>query len=105
LHAKILHDDRKPLSRWLQAQDRYMQLEANHISRAKLSELGVSDRIRRSLPLLAPLLVLFYSYFFKGACLDGKRGLYYAVQRMLAEALLALRLIEGTLMTTSGERK
>jgi glycosyltransferase involved in cell wall biosynthesis len=94
LRAKILHDDRKPLSRWLQAQDHYMQLEAQHILQARLSELGAADRVRLGFPMLSPFLVFCYCYFGKGVWLDGKAGLYYATQRMLAEALLALRLIE-----------
>jgi len=93
LQSKILHDDRKSLSKWLQAQDRYMQLEAQHIRRAKWSELGVADKVRR-VPLVAPFLVLAYCYFGKLTFLDGSCGLYYAIQRFVAELLLALRLIE-----------
>ena len=94
LRSKILHDDRKSLSKWLQAQDRYMQLEAQHIRRAEWSELGMADKVR-SLPLFAPFLIFAYCYFGKMVLLNGKHGLYYATQRMLAESLLALRLIEA----------
>jgi glycosyltransferase involved in cell wall biosynthesis len=93
LRSKILHDDRKSLSKWLQSQDRYMQLEAQHFQRAKWSELGAADKVR-SFPLLAPFLVFIYCYFGKLLLLDGRCGIYYTFQRMLVETLLALRLIE-----------
>jgi glycosyltransferase involved in cell wall biosynthesis len=93
LQSKILHDDRKSLSKWLQAQDRYMQLEAQHIGGTKWSDLAAADKVRR-LPLVAPFMVFIYCYLGKLLLLDGRRGLYYTIQRMLAESLLALRLIE-----------
>lgn len=93
LQSKILHDDRKSLSSWLQSQDRYMRLEAEYISQAKWSELGVADKVRRFSPF-APFLTFGYCFFGKMGWLDGRYGLYYALQRMLAESLLALRLIE-----------
>lgn len=93
LEHGIDHDDRKPFSRWLAAQDRYACQEA-----AKLREegraLGLADRIRR-LNWLAPLAVLFYVLVVRGGLLDGRRGLFYAYQRMLAELLLALRRLDN----------
>src|SRR5262249_21396196 len=107
INSKILHDDRKSLLKWLQAQDRYMQLEAQQIRRTKWSELGVADKVR-SFPFLAPFLVFIYCYFGRLIVLDGKRGLYYAIQRMLTESLLALHLIEahwcGVSSTAPSER-
>lgn len=93
LTGNILHDDRKPLSRWLAAQDRYMQLEAAHLAQARRSQSNWADRARHY-PPLAPILIFFYAYLVRGGWRDGRHGLYYAIQRMLAEALLALRLIE-----------
>jgi glycosyltransferase involved in cell wall biosynthesis len=107
LQSKILHDDRKSLSRWLQAQDRYMQLEAKHISLTKWSDLGAADKVRKLLPLLTPFLVFSYCYFGKWLWLDGRPGLYYSLQRMLAESMLGLRLIEDSwcaLSTASSEQ-
>lgn len=37
---------------------------------------------------------LVYTLLVKGTLLDGWRGWYYALQRLLAEMLLALRLLE-----------
>lgn len=89
----ILHDDRKPLAQWLASQDRYMRLEAENISKKRWSDLNWADRLRR-VPPLAVFAVFIYCYVLKGGVLDGKAGLFYATQRMLAEALLALHLID-----------
>ncbi|NOY17041.1 MAG: glycosyltransferase family 2 protein [Gammaproteobacteria bacterium] len=91
--SPILHDDRKPLSSWLQAQDRYMNLEADIISNSAYGELGFNDRVRKFI-FIAPALTFFYCLFFKLGVLDGWRGLYYATQRALAELILSLKLIE-----------
>jgi len=96
LHAPIFHDDRKPLSHWVQSQMRYMRLEAEKLSSSDYSNLGWSDRLRR-LRVVAPFVMLFYCLFIKGAMLDGKAGIYYAFQRMFAELLLSLFLIEKDL--------
>jgi glycosyltransferase involved in cell wall biosynthesis len=93
LESRVLHDDRKPLSQWLQAQDRYMRLEAQHITEQEWSKLGTADKLRR-VPLVTPFLVFWYCYIGKGLWLDGWVGLYYALQRTVAECVLALRLIE-----------
>ena len=39
----------------------------------------------------------FRDGFVKGAAFDGWRGWYYALQRMLAETMLSLRLLERRL--------
>jgi glycosyltransferase involved in cell wall biosynthesis len=93
LRSKILHDDRKPLTRWFQSQQRYMALEAKKLLAAEGTELGGADRLRR-LRLIAPLAVLFYCLIVRGGVLDGRAGFYYAFQRMFAELLLSLYLIE-----------
>jgi glycosyltransferase involved in cell wall biosynthesis len=93
LSEKILHDDRKTLSSWLQAQDRYMELEADIISKSTFGKLGFNDRVRK-LIFIAPPLTLVFCLVGKLGILDGWRGLYYASQRTLAELLLSLKLIE-----------
>ena len=55
--------------------------------------IGYADRLRK-LIILAPFVVFFYCWLGKGGVFDGRGGLYYALQRMLAETLLSLRLIE-----------
>lgn len=93
LTAYIYHDDRKPLSRWLWAQDRYMIIEAKKLLETPFSELSWGDRIRKQ-KVLAPFIILFYCLILKGGILDGWHGYYYAFQRVLAEILLSIRLIE-----------
>lgn len=93
LDSSIYHDDRKPLSRWLWAQDRYMLIEAEKLLKTPDAQLSLSDKLRKR-KLIAPFAVLFYCLLLKGGILDGWRGWYYAFQRMFAETLLSLRLIE-----------
>lgn len=93
LMSPIYHDDRKPLIHWLQSQAKYMKLESENLLSSEFGRLGWADRLRR-LYVFAPFAMLFYCLFIKGGLLDGKAGLYYAVQRMLAESLLSLYLLE-----------
>jgi glycosyltransferase involved in cell wall biosynthesis len=93
LDAYIHHDDRKPLSRWLWAQDRYMVIEAKKLLETPDRELSWGDRIRKQ-KIIAPFIILIYCLIIKGGILDGWQGWYYAFQRTLAELLLAIHLIE-----------
>jgi glycosyltransferase involved in cell wall biosynthesis len=93
LSSYIYHDDRKPLSRWLWAQDRYAIIEAKKLSSNFDRELSWGDRIRKQ-KILAPFIILFYCLLFKGGIFDGWRGFYYAFERVLAEMILSIRLIE-----------
>ncbi|MDX2067874.1 MAG: glycosyltransferase family 2 protein [Haliscomenobacter sp.] len=90
----ILHDDRKSLSRWLWAQDRYAQLELAKFQSSTASPTRFNDWVRKQI-MLAPFVVFFYCLILKGGILDGWRGWYYAFQRMLAELLLSLHLLEA----------
>ncbi|MBD6617938.1 glycosyltransferase family 2 protein [Komarekiella sp. 'clone 1'] len=94
LTGYIHHDDRKPLNRWLWAQDRYMVIEVKKLLETPMSELSWGDRIRRQ-KILAPFIILVYCLIVKGGILDGWHGWYYTFQRVLAEILLAIRLIEA----------
>ena len=93
MNAYIHHDDRKSLSRWLRSQDRYMQIESKKILFTPDRELGLGDRIRKA-KYIAPFIILVYCLILKGGILDGWRGWYYAFQRMLAEILLSIYIIE-----------
>ncbi len=94
LSSMIDHDDRKPLSHWLQSQNRYMALEAKHIQNSDWNQLDWNDKIRK-LILPAPVFVFFYCLVIRKGLLDGRAGLYYAMQRAVAEAILSLRLLES----------
>lgn len=98
LRGVIYHDDRKPLSRWLGSQLRYAAREAAHLLETPRERLGRADRIRL-MGWPAPILVLGYVLLAKGAILDGRAGWFYAFQRLLAEVLLALELLDRRLST------
>jgi len=93
LSAYIHHDDRKPLSRWLWAQDRYMVIESKKLLETPDDDLSIGDRLRKQ-KILAPLIILIYCLIIKGGILDGWHGWYYAFQRVLAEILLSIHIIE-----------
>ena len=89
----ILHDDRKPLSGWFLNQDRYLRLEAEKLSKIPFGQMKLNDKMRW-LIVPAPFFAFLYCLILKGCLLDGWRGWYYSLQRMLAETMLSLRLIE-----------
>lgn len=93
LRARIFHDDRKSISRFLWSQDRYAGLEAEKLSFTPYSKLDIADKSRR-LIFVMPLIAPIYSLLFCGGIFDGWRGIYYALQRMLFESLLSMKMIE-----------
>jgi glycosyltransferase involved in cell wall biosynthesis len=104
LSGVIYHDDRKSLTRWFASQQQYARLEAEHLLRAVPANLSRVDRIRL-LAAPAPLLVFTYALVFKGCLLDGWPGWCYALQRLLAETMLALEIIDARLRVNSSLRE
>lgn len=101
LGAPIFHDDRKSIGHWLWSQARYMELEA-----AKLSApgpVGWVDAVRKWM-VIAPPAMFLYCYFVRGGILDGRPGLYYALQRATSEVILSLFLMRRWLPPAAGER-
>lgn len=102
--GKVWHDDRKPLGRWFQSQDRYSEIEANYLleqaarSREQRGgeELSRNDRWRMKI-VIVPILMPFYLLLVRGLIFDGWNGWYYAFQRTTAEIMLSLRLLEHKL--------
>jgi glycosyltransferase involved in cell wall biosynthesis len=96
LRGVIYHDDRKPLSRWLSTQLRYAAKEAEYLL-AKGGygepELSRADRIRL-MGWLAPFAILLHVLFVRRCVLDGWPGWHYTLQRLLAETLLALEILD-----------
>ena len=101
LVAKILHDDRKPIESWIAAQVRYMRLEADLLAGQPLRNLRWANRVR-SLRIVAPFAVFIHCLVVKRLLLDGKAGLAYALQRLCAETILSLCLLEKDLKCRSG---
>jgi glycosyltransferase involved in cell wall biosynthesis len=97
LKGKIWHDDRKPLRRWFQAQDRYSEIEATYLLGAKNEELNRADRIRKKWLVVAPMGMPIYLLLVRGLIFEGWNGWYYAFQRTVAEMMLSLRLLEQKL--------
>jgi glycosyltransferase involved in cell wall biosynthesis len=94
LTNRIQHDDRKPLSHWLWAQARYMALEADKLTTA--TDVGLVDRVRRWI-VIAPPAMFLYCYLVRGGILDGRAGLFYALQRAASEVILSLFLVRRRL--------
>lgn len=93
LKERIAHDDRKPMAHWLAAQDRYARLECDLLLGRPWSALSWRDRLRR-LKIITPWLVPLYCLTVGRGILDGRAGWYYALQRGIAESILAAVLIE-----------
>lgn len=101
LRSMIYHDDRKPLARWLEAQNRYADLEVSKLTRTPVAELSRTDRIRRA-KFFAPWLAPLYCLVRRGLILDGPAGWYYTLQRTYAELLLSIKLHDHDLRERSG---
>lgn len=103
LSGVIFHDDRKPLARWFASQRRYAQEEAEYLLSSDRSSLGRADQVRLA-GWLAPLAILIYTLFVKGCLLEGWKGWYYVLQRLLAETLIALEIIDRRLRRRAEEK-
>jgi glycosyltransferase involved in cell wall biosynthesis len=93
LRGRIWHDDRKPLSRWLAAQQRYTRLEVDYLLETPKTHLRRVDRVRL-MGWPAPFLVFLYTLIVKRCILDGWAGWLYVLQRTIAEAMTALELAD-----------
>jgi len=96
LQNPVYHDDRKSLTHWIAAQDRYARLERAKLHATPRAELGMADRLRAR-GIVAPIAVLLHCLFIKGLILQGFPGWYYAYQRAAAELLLSLYVMEDRL--------
>ena len=74
-----------------------MRLEAEKLHAVPFANLDFADRIRRFV-LIAPAAMFFYCLIVRGGLLDGRAGLFYALQRTVAEAILSLYLVQRELM-------
>jgi glycosyltransferase involved in cell wall biosynthesis len=93
LSAPIFHDDRKDLTHWLAAQSRYARLEAEKLAQTPSGQLGWLDRLRKWIVVTPPAMFI-YCYVVRGGLLDGRAGLFYALQRAAVEAITSLYLVE-----------
>ena len=111
LRHDLLHEDRRPLSRWIDRHVRYAALAAADLERAPASG-GVAarwrsdqpaersrwwyDRVYRRIPLGARAVVYFaYRYVLRGGFLDGREGfIYYVLQVLWYRALIDANILE-----------
>lgn len=96
LRSPIFHDDRKPLARWLNSQVRYAKREAEYLIQTRSADLSRVDRLRK-LGWPAPILAFIYVLLRKRAVMDGWAGWFYALQRLFAEVLIALEIVNHRL--------
>ncbi|CAN5469668.1 glycosyltransferase family 2 protein [soil metagenome] len=101
--SKILHDDRKSLTRWLANQSSYSIKECDKLIGESLDKLSFISKLRKQ-KILAPIFVFFYCLIVKRAIFGGWRGWHYTLQRTIVEMLLALRLIEETKLKDANEQ-
>lgn len=103
LRHKIIHDDRKDFSHWVQSQLKYARLEAEKLS--SLQSKGLPNEIKQKQSVsrndilrlkskFTPLFVFFYCIFVRGGWKDGRSGWKYAFQRLIAEILLQYYLLD-----------
>jgi glycosyltransferase involved in cell wall biosynthesis len=97
LKGRIIHDDWKSTKQWLEGQARYMQLE---VDSKQLWKTGLTGWLRLRPPLM-PIATFFYCLFGKGLLLNGRAGLFYTLQRTVAESILSLMALERKLNTKS----
>ena len=97
LQSKILHDDRKSSWVWLRNQKKYQSIEARMLRQTPSSKLPIQDRIRKH-TFLAPFIVFVICLILRRGFLDGKEGLIYAFQRLIAESLLYMELHDGNIL-------
>jgi glycosyltransferase involved in cell wall biosynthesis len=103
LRNRLLHDDRKSLERWLQSQSRYQAIEADKLMARPWSELSWADRLRCT-RVLGPLAVAAHCLLVKGLVFDGAAGLHYTAQRVTADLILSLHLLQRDLDKVLGKK-
>ena len=89
--ARLVHDDRKPLERFVAAQLQYSRLE---LARLRENRGGRwQDRLRSSgwMPLVAGV----GAYVRSGGPFRGRAALKYAYERAMFECLLAMRVLSN----------
>ena len=103
LRNRLLHDDRKSLERWLQSQSRYQAIEADKLAAQPWSELSWADRLRCT-RVLGPLAVAVHCLLVKGLMFDGAAGLHYTAQRVTADLILSMHLLQRDLDRVLGRK-
>lgn len=83
-NEKLRHDDRKSYASYLSSQLRYSQ---NLVARKAAGQISLRDWLRTKTPLLI-FVVPFISYVLKWGFMSGRAGGSYAIDRLIAEAIM-----------------
>jgi len=99
--SRLIHEDRKPMSRWLSNQMKYASLEAIRIKRAPKRNL--KDCLRMA--GISPAIWGVYAYARAGGPFRPSASRAYAYERIIFESILARLLteeVEGAAPVQSG---
>jgi len=97
LKGRVIHDDWKTTDRWMIDQSRGMRREVNLLHK---QQRGLRDWLRLRPPLM-PIATFLYTLFGKGLIFGGRAGIFYALQRLVAEAALSLMVLEERLRSNA----
>jgi glycosyltransferase involved in cell wall biosynthesis len=87
--ARLSHDDRKPLQRFVRSQLEYARLEADRLRHSTAPRW--QDRLRRT--ALMPFIAGPGAYLAAGGPLAGWAAVQYACERTLFECVLAMEIL------------
>lgn len=108
LRARIVHDDRDPVTSWFARHNRYSDWEAHLAQNQKLreeiaSKRTLKGRIFDALPL-KPVLFFLYAYFARMGFLDGRAGFDYATALTMYYWQIGVKSRELSAARTEGPR-
>jgi hypothetical protein len=98
--APLVHDDRKPLERFVASQVAYSRLESLRLVESNNGG-RLADRLRRA--GFMPPIAWLVAWLRSGGPFGGAAARHYAAGRAAYEALLAMRLVEGALASPPEE--
>lgn len=95
--SQLIHEDLKPLNRWLNNQVNYASLEAERVRRTP--KMGFKDRLR--IMGISPVIWGAYAYMKAGGPLRRGAARAYGYERLIFEAILARMLAQNNQQPTS----
>ena len=98
--ARLSHDDRKPLQRFVRSQLEYARLEADRLGHS--TSLRWQDRLRQT--AMMPFVVGPGAYLAAGGPLAGRAAVQYACERTIFECLLAVELLKRRVTGSAANR-
>lgn len=91
MRHRLVHDDRKPLEAFVDAQLGYSAKEASRLEEQPERGMRVAEWVRRSIPF-SPILVWALAWLRAGGPLRGAAARRYALERLMYETLLRYRI-------------